>query len=417
MTALIKRFWQILPPRRRRQSLLLLVLAFLSSLSEMVGIGAVVPFVSLFVNPNAIERYWGMLTEVLPILAGIEPLLLFTVIFIFALLAANSLRALFIWAAAKVSYNMMRDLSVQLYHRALHSPYHQQIQRNSNEVIDQILTKVQASVGSVVLPAFTAVGQGILAMGIMTMLLWYRPGLTLLLATFIGGIYFIIYSFTHKKIVAGSEEYARLSRMKAKLISESLGGIRDVIIDHNFALFEQQFQEYEGQLRRIEGQLYAYSLTPRYLIEFLGMAFLAVYAYLALQGMIPAVLREQVMVTISVLALGAQRLLPIGQQMFAALTQVKGRGATLEELITMVEIGDMKMQPDSAVGTQGMATHSDSVTHPPMQGTPLIALKQVSFRYHDKSPWVFRDMNLSIPRGSRVAICGPPGLAKAHYLI
>ncbi len=42
-----------------------------------------------------------------------------------------------------------------------------------------------------------------------------------------------------------------------------------------------------------------------------------------------------------------------------------------------------------------------------------IDIKQVSFRYDDEQPWVFKNLNLTIDSGERVAVVGPSGCGKS----
>jgi len=50
----------------------------------------------------------------------------------------------------------------------------------------------------------------------------------------------------------------------------------------------------------------------------------------------------------------------------------------------------------------------------PQEGT--IQIHNLSFRYSDKSPWVLRDINLTIPQGSKIAIVGMSGEGKTTLL-
>lgn len=88
---LIRRFWQLLPPRRKGQAMILLVLAFASSLSEMLSLGSLVPFVSLFVSPELTQSYWQRVVHLAPWLRNNDPLTFFSVSFMLAIVGAQCL--------------------------------------------------------------------------------------------------------------------------------------------------------------------------------------------------------------------------------------------------------------------------------------------------------------------------------------
>lgn len=47
---------------------------------------------------------------------------------------------------------------------------------------------------------------------------------------------------------------------------------------------------------------------------------------------------------------------------------------------------------------------------------PILSISRMSFRYGEKYPWLFKDVDLGIDQGSRVAIVGPNGVGKSTFL-
>ena len=52
----------------------------------------------------------------------------------------------------------------------------------------------------------------------------------------------------------------------------------------------------------------------------------------------------------------------------------------------------------------------------PIAFTNSIELKNLSFRYSDESPWVLKDLNLIIPKGSVIGVIGSTGCGKSTLL-
>jgi len=55
----------------------------------------------------------------------------------------------------------------------------------------------------------------------------------------------------------------------------------------------------------------------------------------------------------------------------------------------------------------------DPATPAPMPASHALALDHVSFRYGEDLPWVFENLSLQLPAGSRTAILGPSGAGKS----
>ena len=83
--------------------------------------------------------------------------------------------------------------------------------------------------------------------------------------------------------------------------------------------------------------------------------------------------------------LGAQKLLPAIQKAYASYSRVKGSAFSLEDVL---ELLDQPIPDHASLPLSKTATFTNS-----------IELKNLSFRYSDKSPWIIKDLNLTIPKG------------------
>jgi ATP-binding cassette subfamily B protein len=134
-------------------------------------------------------------------------------------------------------------------------------------------------------------------------------------------------------------------------------------------------------------------------MEAFGMTLIALLAYiLSAQnsggGMVIPIL--------GALALGAQRLLPILQQLYGSWAAVKGGQETLRDIVILLE--------------QPMPEHWLLKCSESIKFESSIFLEKVSFRYSNTLPWVLKDVSLKIKRGSRVGIIGATGSGKSTLL-
>ena len=115
-------------------------LMLLVSFAEVVSLGAVIPFLGVFMSPEKV--YGHPFAQPFMSLFSIESprslILPLTLMFIGAALIAGTLRILLIRIQATLSATMGSSFSVQVYERILHQPYEMQVARNSSEALADV---------------------------------------------------------------------------------------------------------------------------------------------------------------------------------------------------------------------------------------------------------------------------------------
>ena len=140
-------------------------------------------------------------------------------------------------------------------------------------------------------------------------------------------------------------------------------------------------------------------MSPRYALEALGMLLISALAYmLALQ---PNGIAKAIPV-LGVLALGAQRLLPILQLAYSSLSTIQGGQASLKDALELLE--------------QPLPEYADQPPVRPLMFRKQIELKNLSFRYTEQTPLVLNNLNLEISKGSRTGFIGVTGSGKSTLL-
>jgi len=100
-------------------------------------------------------------------------------------------------------------------------------------------------------------------------------------------------------------------RLRVELVQEGLGGIRNIILDRSQSVFLDKFDDVERGLRTTQAVNYFLSVAPRFAIEaaiVIAIAVLAIYMSGQTGGIVAAV------PLLGAMAIGAQRLLPMMQQ-------------------------------------------------------------------------------------------------------
>lgn len=400
----LTRLWAAIPPKRRAQLLALLGFTLLASLAEVFSIGAVLPFLGVLTAPERVfeHAYAQPLITRLGITQPQDLLVPATVLFCTAALLAAAVRVAAIWLRTRLTFATGADLSMEVYRRTLYQPYTVHLERNSSEVIDAISGKVNTVIFSVLGPLVVIASNTLVLTVILAALLLYKPLVALVTFSGFGLIYLVIYRVSRARLRANSLQVAVCSTQRIKSLQEGLGGIRDVLLDNSQAVYCEEYHRADRRMRRAQADTAVTGEVPRFGIEALGVCFIAGLACALAQQ--PEGFSAALPV-VGALAIAAQRMLPLFQQVYHALTALSGSDKSLRDTLALLE------QP---MPSPMLPARSSSEQCLPFERA--IECRGLGFRYRADRPWALLGLNLRIAKGSRVGFIGTTGSGKSTLL-
>ena len=383
--------------KRKFQLSFLLMMMIIASFAEVVSIGAVIPFLAVITNPDSILDF-PMVIEILnfvPYQSSSDLVLLMTMLFILASIGAGTMRIFVLWLNTKLSFSIGRDLGVEAFKVTLNQPYEVHISTNSSEVISSIVTKmyVTTAVLSMTLALITS---AILTVSVVTVLLFIDPMIAIFSATAIGSSYLTISYFFRIKLSKNSKVIDYGTTRSLKILQEGLGGIRDVLLDGNQEIYEKNFYLSQYDLRGAQGSNAFLSGSPRFLMETIGMSLIALLAFISIGGDSS---ETNFLPVLGAVALGAQKLLPAGQQIFASWSGIVG---SKDSFISVLDILD-----------QPYEKRVDKFIEP-LEFKENIVFDSISFKYVEDQK-VLDGLSLTIKKGERLGIVGKTGSGKSTF--
>jgi ATP-binding cassette subfamily B protein len=319
----IYRIWLQISYRRKRQFFLLMILIIFTSFAEVVSIGLIIPFLGAITNPISVFKlnffhnffiYFNITTPnkiILPI----------TLIFVFAIIIAAILRLTLLWATTKLSFSAGSDLSISIYRKTLNQPYLVHVSRNSSDTINTISNKANAVIG-MLLMLLNLIGTIVILITITTTLIIINPVVALISIFGSAFFYIIIGLITRRELQINSLKIANESTNMIKTLQEGLGGIRDIILDGTQETYCGIYNISEYKLRKAQSSNSFISNSPKFIMEAVGMTLISVIAYFLVSKSNNLTTSNAIPI-LGVLAIGAQRMLPILQQGFIAWSKKK----------------------------------------------------------------------------------------------
>ena len=397
IAALLVQLYGHISIRRRRQFSLLLCLTIISSMAEVVSLSAILPFIGILTQPEkvfALPALAGVVQE-LGISSGVELVLPLTIGFAVAALVAGALRLLLLWVSVRLANATSADLSIEVYRRTLYQPYRVHVARNSSEIISSITQKVDITTG-VLISAVAVITSTVLFIAIMFTLLAIDPIVAIIAALSFGSAYGVIAWLTRSRLAHNSQCIAQEQTRVVKALQEGLGAIRDVLLDGAQKVYCNVYREAILQFQKASGENTFINQAPRFAMEAFGMALIAAFVLVLSrrEGGLAVALP-----ILGMLALGAQRLLPLMQQIYGNWSVVAGGKSALADVLALLD--------------QPLPEDVNQPAPEPLKLKNSICFDNVRFRYESNGPWVINGIDLVIHAGARVGLIGNTGSGKS----
>ena len=392
---LLRRIWAHLSKRRRLQLALLLLVMLASGLAELVSLGAVLPFLAVLSNP---EQLWGQpWIQSLALRVGLveaqQLVLPATVAFAVAAVLASVIRLLNLWLNGRLAAAVGSDLSCEAYRRTLYQPYEVHVLRNSSTLISAMTQHIALSVLALN-AALGIVSAFVVSFGLLVGLLLVDWQVALSTAGLFGIAYGWVAITSRRQLRRNSERIASANTQRVQALQEGLGAIRDVLLDGIQASYLELYRRSDQPQRQAEAKSVFLAIFPRYALEALGLVVIAVLGGLLVLQRDSS---SSVIPLLGALALGAQRLLPALQQIYAGWANLNSWSASLAAVVEMLE----QPLPKQQAAVKPLALQQS------------VRLQDVHFRYAADLPEVLQGLDLEIQRGERIGLIGSTGSGKS----
>ena len=262
-------------------------------------------------------------------------MLTISLLFLGLIIVASMMRVGLLWFTTRVSFLIGTDLSIELFGRVLMQPYRYHLSKNSSELISTISIKTNAVIYSIIFPVLIMLSSLLTLMLLVGFLIILNPEITAITFIFAAILYYLLSITTKKRLLQDGSRIAKESSNSIKLLQEALGGIRDVIIDASQKKYCQAYKISDMALRESQGRHQFISQAPKFIIEAIGMIVIVLLAYgltISEGDFLNAI------PILGLITLGAQRMLPVIQQIYSSRANILNGKDSLEDIIVLLNL-------------------------------------------------------------------------------
>jgi ATP-binding cassette subfamily B protein len=371
-------------------------LMVLSSILELATLASFIPFLSLLTNTKS-EATNTILRDIaynLGIQKEQNVLVLAGVAFGCAYITSSLIRLKSLKTNCFISARITSEISKKTLRTLLQQPYAHQIQRNSSEVISTMCTKIEL-IQTAIESSLSMLSAFAVGVGILTGLLALNIKATSIAILVLGTTYLTLSTKTKHILEASGYAINRRDKKQIKMLQESIGYIKNMILEQSQEIYIKTYAKSDLQLRIIKSENIYTRAFPRYIFEGVAMCTIALSSILLYTSETKT---GELVAILGALALGAQRLLPAMQSLFSNWAIIKSCKGSIEDVtnITSKYKENFEVKGDK-----------------PLKLSRTLIIEDMSFSYSTRSEAALKNVNIEIKAGDHVAVIGKSGSGKS----
>jgi ATP-binding cassette, subfamily B, bacterial PglK len=378
---------------------ILLVGVVLVALLQIVGVGSIIPLLSVIADPDQIrdQTVVEFASDFIEF-SDTNSIVIFLASMSFVLIVgSNALAALVAWVTFRVVWSIHGRLSTELLAMYLSHPYEALITKNPAEVEKNVLEEIAVFTTGVVRPVLRLVASAVVIVMLIGFLVWFNPVMAGITVAFLGGGYVVTFLLVRRSLTNAGERRASANEGRFKAASEAISGAKEIQILGRRREFINRYYAPARKYAMATAQQNIIAEMPRYTIEVLAFGSILIVAlYIALSS---GDLKE-IAPIISVYALAGYRLIPAMQRAYSDWSGIRFNQVIVPQLhrAHLEGLDFQSRQGDVQTGTFDIE-----------RGIEIAGLE---YRYPESDERVFRGLDLTVKRGQTVSFIGETGSGK-----
>lgn len=403
ISIMVKKILLLLTKQEQIKLLVLFLFVLLGVGLEAVGVGVIIPFISILSDPMAAadNRYIKAFIAFFSITSH-QMLVVYACIGIIAiLLLKNATLFLIYYTQTKFFFNKQAKLSAQLFWTYLTQPYIFFSERNSAEFQRNINSSVPEVVNGVIFPAMMLISECMVTIAIFLLLLWTDWFSSLSVLAVLGITAGLYYTWASKKIA----EYTRVrnanSATMIKWVNQGVGGIKELKILGRENYFYDKFIATAESQSDVSCRFQIITFLPKLFFESVTViALIVIVLMISIRAGDP----RSLIPVLGLFAMAAFRILPAANRI-----------ATLNNSIQFY------LAQLNTVYSEMINLKSEKVNFKKEEDCRLafiekIGINRLSFRYPALPCEVIKSATLEINKGETIGFVGTSGAGKSTLI-
>ncbi|MBX7148099.1 ABC transporter ATP-binding protein/permease [bacterium] len=365
---------------------------------ETLGVGLIIPALAVMVDPSQVAK----ISFFQPFIKGAGSQTELVVIGLVSLLVVYAVKAGFLaflsWYQSGFAYRVQASLSQELFSGYLRQPYTFHLQRNSSELIRNVINETNHFTFNVMNMGITLLTEIFVVLGIAVLLVYVEPIGALWVVSVLGLAVYVFHAFTRSRISRWGEARQFHDGLRIQHLQEGLNGVKDVKILGREDSFLSQYAVHNVGNADVGKKQYTLQSLPRLWLEFLAVVGLVLIGFTMLVQGKPM---TSLLPTMGLFAAAAFRLMPSVNRILNTIQSLRFSYPVINVLYTSLK--EFKTIPPAVSSGKLSFAHD-------------IKLENISYIYPESSHVVLQNVNMTVKKGSCIGIIGGSGAGKSTFV-
>ena len=379
---------------------MLFFLMLIGMFLECLGIGIILPLLSLVLDESIITKY-KFVADFISLIGDPSYTNLIFILFggLLVMFLIKNLFLLYLsWRQSTFAYSVIANLSTRLLDTYLKQPYSFHLTRNSGNLIRNTLSEVGLYGFNFLIPGLNLVAEGLVFIGLTIMLFIIEPIGVLIVLIVVATLWFLFQKPMSKFLLKHGTLRQKYDGLRVTHVQESLGSVKDLKVlgreDEFLSAFEPLNKKWSksGRFQQICQRIPAFALEVLAVFGLCILVFSMILSGKEMSAIVPA---------LGLFGAVAFRLLPSSSRILSSL-QAINFGIPVIEVIS----NELALKNQSS-HDRGLANDDNLVL------SHEIVLRGVSFNYENQKKTALSDINMRVSAGQSVGLIGPSGSGKS----
>jgi ATP-binding cassette, subfamily B, bacterial PglK len=389
----VHRILNLLSEKDKKVLIGLLIFSILVSIIEVVGISAIMPFIQMVTDNEIVHsnQYYSYIYKFLAFESEVIFIISFGMVLIFFYIFRSVVNLVYVYSLAHFTQSRYHSISNKLFQHYMEISYQSFTNNNSSTMTKNIVNEAQ-NLTQVISSLLFMISEIFIFLFLYLLMLYIDWRIALALTFIVALNALLMLKTISKKIKSIGLIRAKALTSLYEDINSSFGNFKIVKLQYTIEKHLEEFKKNSGKFTRTN--IFNITLTnmPRLFLEAVGfgmVVFIITYLVWKYDGNI-----VNIMPTITIFVFSLYRLMPSLNRISTGYNEILFYGKSLDII------------------TEDLSVKVERIGEKSIEFGKEIIINNLGFAYN-KNEFIFKDVCLSIKKGSSIAFVGKSGSGKS----